>query len=150
MDPRSTPISQLQAMQSQNENTVDYNDMQQNAMKVNHDQQHSYNEEPSFPQQPIVQSIRPDVADTRYQQGQAMRPAQAQNPVNNADVMKSDFAYIVVICLIVNSEAGQALFMKYAPGMFKESRPTVVGVLLNALTVAGLFTVAKNVSIKLS
>lgn len=151
MDPRSTPISQLQqSMRIQNEVSVDYDDTQLSSAHPNNIQHQVHNEQPDFPQQPVVQSIRPDIIDTHYQQSAPIRAAQLGTPVNNTDIMKSDFAYIVIICLIVNSEASQSLFMKYAPGMFKDSRPTVVGVLTNALVAAGLFTIAKNVSIKLS
>lgn len=75
-------------------------------------------------------------------------PKRAPEPASpNWEQLQKEFIYIVVISVILNSESTQSLVRRLVPFAFQESHSSTVGLLINGLILAGVFLLAKNVTI---
>ena len=63
------------------------------------------------------------------------------------DDMQRDMIYITVLCALSHSQASHELLLKYIPALFADGRTSVIGSVVIGSMVAGLYVLAKNVSI---
>ena len=80
-------------------------------------------------------------------QAQAMQGNSLHTTFPQGDDIQRDMIYITVLCALLHSQASHELLLKYIPALFADGRPSVIGSVVIGSMVAGLYVLAKNVSI---
>ena len=150
MDDMSTPIDQLQP----NENPQDYQDVltkMQDAPPPHYNQPSVHQISP-----PSIQTMKHPVQNPynvqqysqyRMPNHDAQYVSSSRNTTFNMDGAQRDFVYVTIVCMLLYSDVFQQTALRNIPALFRDSKPTVVGTVVNGALAGILYVVFKNVSI---
>jgi flagellar biosynthesis GTPase FlhF len=177
MNEYETPLDQIRPVSTSNKqfdpNTVmDYNEIlnssnqQQSNQQQNNQQQH--NQQQNNQQQSNESNVENEnnyqFQQMQQQQYQQQQYQQQPHPHTDSSKQQSkdsymqsfslsdyenkDYIFLILANSIIFSDGIQKSILKYLPNLFKDGKPSIIGLLFNAILVAFLLFLSKKIKIK--